>query len=146
MHLSVTNIDYNQENSSFDLSVRLFSDDFQNIIYQKYGMDILAGDTLTAIPVCVEQYFGERMTIVQHSNNMEYTADLSIKSWELKENEIVFQAEFSSKEEIDAITIENSLLIDLYFDQKNLLIISYKTMEKGIEFDIKNRQHKIKLL
>ena len=40
VHLSVTNIEYNFSDNNFEISFRFFADDFQNIISQKYSIEI----------------------------------------------------------------------------------------------------------
>jgi len=39
VHVTVTNIDFNSSNKTFDISMKLFLDDFQNVILKNHQVE-----------------------------------------------------------------------------------------------------------
>lgn len=58
---------------------------------------------------------------------------------------INFNYYFELKNESDQLEIVNTILLDLYFDQKNMLIFGSENKEKGYLFNLRETKHKVLL-
>ncbi len=138
VHLSITNIDYNNSEKCFDISIRIFIDDFEMIL---------------------ENYYNEKINIGKENENPDtdkYIRDyivknlvLEIDNQEIKNKNYLFIGrkieditlwlyfKIKYKEKLNYVTITNSILTDLYKDQKNLLIFTYNEIPKAEEFSCK---------
>jgi hypothetical protein len=80
-----------------------------------------------------------------HINGKDKTkSSLKFNKMEIKEQAIWLEYEYSSVVKSDIFNIFNSLLTDLYPDQKNLLIFVYKGKEKGLEFNRKTVKQELR--
>ncbi|NPA67446.1 MAG: hypothetical protein GXO50_02435, partial [Chlorobi bacterium] len=43
VHFSVTNMEYNEQNKEFDISIKLFADDFEKIVNRNYNVVLNLG-------------------------------------------------------------------------------------------------------
>lgn len=143
-HLSVTNLSINEKEKSIDYSIRLFQDDINYLISALYHEELYhSTDTfdfdkstekidnyfLNAFQIFSEgnQYLPKIVNRV--NNEHEYWLHYSIKLNEIPKN----------------LTIKNRILLDIYADQTNLVIISYSNQEKGISFNLEKQEHYINL-
>ncbi|MFW5762083.1 MAG: DUF6702 family protein [Cyclobacteriaceae bacterium] len=143
IHLSVTNVDINRNNASMEISMRIFRDDLGFAIGHRYDKQVNLMDS--------DFSKNEKSLMVRYINDMfliladKDTVALSFK--EVKENNealfLLFSTEFNPG--LKQLTIKNLLLLDLYLDQKNLLILGYDGKEKGYEFNARKQEKSLEL-
>ncbi len=157
LHVSVTNIEYNQEKKTFDVAFKIFTDDFETIIFNKYGVELKLGkeDELQDYEKYINQYVFEHFCIEINEKNKK----LRFKHKKMNDIDVWLYYEFSAKghrrskalatesgsasggknkENIKFVAITNSLMCDLYKDQTNLVIFNYFDIQKGFSFDYNN--------
>lgn len=153
LHISVTNIEYNQEKKTFDVAFKIFTDDFETIIFNKYGVELKLGkeDELQDYEKYINQYVFEHFCIEINEKNKK----LRFKHKKMNDVAVWLYYEFSAKglrrykalatergsasggknkENIKFVAITNSLMCDLYKDQTNLVIFNYFDIQKGFNF------------
>lgn len=136
IHVSLTNVEYNQEAGVFDIAFKIFTDDFEEIIAQKYGVALHLGQPSQhrVYQQYVQKYLLEHFRLI--INNKDFTASrLVFKSKKMNHEATWFYYEFEFFEPFHSVTIKNSLLNDLFHDQTNLLIFNYKNTEKAFSMD-----------
>ena len=133
LHVSVTNIEYNQEKKTFALAFKIFTDDFETIIFNKYGVELKLGkeDELQDYEKYINQYVFEHFCIEINEKNKK----LRFKHKKMNDIAVWLYYDFKNKENIKFVAITNSLLCDLYKDQTNLVIFNYFDIQKGFSFD-----------
>ncbi|MBN1117599.1 MAG: hypothetical protein JXA77_10360 [Bacteroidales bacterium] len=139
LHLSVTNMNLDNTNLEIDYSIRLFQDDLASLVGMLYHEAL--HKNITPDSTIIVNYF--KQTLKLSTNSTELRPELvKIESNEL-EYWLYFKAKLSALP--DTLCIENTILTDLYSDQQNLLIFSYRSKEKGLTFDQKTVKQPISL-
>ncbi|MCF8374210.1 MAG: hypothetical protein K9H64_21485 [Bacteroidales bacterium] len=129
LHITVTNIDYKKNEGQIDISIKLFKDDFGLVLYQKYKQQIDLEN---------EQKPGESDSVITRyvEENFKLEIDQQKVKLKLKDKKIDPEAVWLSyiidiKHTVGELKLENSLLTDLYNDQKNLVIVNFDSRQKG---------------
>ncbi|MCD6346904.1 MAG: hypothetical protein J7L96_05720 [Bacteroidales bacterium] len=135
LHVSFTNLDYDQEQNVWRLSAKLFSDDLQKVLEQKYGAGIMKGQQKisTAQSTYLIKYFTEHLDIRINGK------DFPVSDWKLEKVTTNYEAtwvefSFNFTDPPTEFSIRNTILFDFYTDQKNLLFVSWKNEEKAFQF------------
>jgi len=136
IHVSVTNIDLDPDEGKMELSVKIFADDFQDLILHKYSVQLkltdqeLPGDKIHS----VNRYIGETL---QFEINGKEIGELNFDKSELNEEAIWLYYSYDHGKRIREINVRNNLMNEKFDDQTNLLIISYNSKQNGYRMDNK---------
>lgn len=137
VHVSITNVDYVQDENKAEISIKVFKDDFQLLFAHLYhiNLDVNNIENDSIVLEKINTYFSNHFKV-----NINDKENLKLKFRDLKKNEdsIWFLYETRISEEPETIEFTNTILLDLYFDQKNMLIFSYKEKEQGFMFNLKH--------
>ncbi len=133
-------MEYSEEDGKFNISIRLFADDFANILErinkQKINLTAQSKYNDNIINQYIKQHFKVKI------NNTYKPKLMSFESYKYIDNgnEKVIQIYYSlkSRKTPTQIHITNSIMTDLFRDQKNLLIFSCKNTEKALSFESSN--------
>jgi hypothetical protein len=140
------NIDFVRDSNLIKYSVRLFYDDFQSLLNSKYNTYLNFGKQT-------------RMTMKEQESMLNYiNSALIIKGlnstgskseflgWKVEDLSVwlFFRVKVSS--DITELVIENRLMLEIFADQKNLLILNTGNEEKGYNFDQRTIYQQISLL
>ncbi len=137
VHISFTNIEYNQTTKKFEILIKLFVDDFNVILNRKYGKNINLNDNqqLKGSHETINSYINEHFKLTINGKD-KAKSQLELNKMEIKELSIWLYYDFSYKGVCSTFDIYNSLMTDLYQDQTNLLIFTYKDEQKAFKFNI----------
>ncbi len=146
VHLSITNIDYSQKNNSYSVSIRLFADDFEQIINSNYNIESNLGkkDELKNIDYYITDYVSKNL-VLKFNDKVIDSKNYNFESKEIKDISIWLTYNIKYKPKLTSCEITNKLMFDLYFDQKNMLIFTYNDNQKALEFNRKSPVSKFKL-
>ena len=139
VHISVTNLDLDPVRGKVELSVKIFADDFQDLILHKYGVQLNIveqeepGERISA----VNEYIQEALRLVF---NGEEAADLQFVESRLNEEAIwlFYRYEFPGK--IRKVDILNRVMLEKFSDQTNLMIVTYDDKQNGYRLDNKTTE------
>ncbi|MDX9694462.1 MAG: hypothetical protein RBT49_01610 [Bacteroidales bacterium] len=139
IHVSVANIEYSKDLNKLTVSVKLFEDDFRLLFFHlnQVEVDLKIESNFDKYNDLIKSYFQDHFKLI--SNNGEIL-NLEITSWKINEDAIWFHFDSKVENEIKSLKISNSLLLDLYFDQKNLVIVKTSKRELGFQFDYKTTE------
>jgi len=136
IHVSVTNIDMDPGAGTMKLSVKVFADDFQDLILHKYSVQLRIteqenpGDKIHS----VNNYIGEALKM---EINGKETTGLLFQELKLNEEAIWLFYTYEHGGKIRKIRIRNTLMLEKFDDQTNLLIVSYNDKQNGYRMDNK---------
>jgi hypothetical protein len=139
VHVSVTNLDLDPVRGKVELSVKVFSDDFQDLILHKYGVQLNIveqeepGDRITA----VNQYMQEALQLVF---NGKEEADLKFVESRLNEEAIWLFYQYEHPGRIRKVDIVNRVMLEKFTDQTNLMIVTYNNKQNGYRLDNKTTE------
>lgn len=138
-HTSLTEINYNSQTKSLELSVRVFSDDLEIALtnYNK-GKTVKIEDPAAKIDPLIEQYFRHNLAIISTLKEVKF-AKFYGKEQEADATWLYF--EVFDCENIKDFTLYNAIMQELFKDQTNLVNVIYPGKKKTLVFDTEVRTH-----
>jgi hypothetical protein len=136
VHISFTNVDYNEAQDKFEILFKLFIDDFDEILKNKYGknLNLTGGRWENNYVETINKYVLEHFKLIINRKDKTKSSLRFVKK-ETAEDAIWLYYDFITKEKNNTFEVHNSLMTDLFMDQKNLLIFTYKGKQKALKFD-----------
>ncbi|MBI5539904.1 MAG: hypothetical protein HY951_07595 [Bacteroidia bacterium] len=144
IHVTVTNIDFNSKQKVFDISMKLFLDDFQGAILKKSKVDLNLEKQISIVNAddFIKEYVSDNLKITLNDNKSSQKK-LKFVSKEIKEGALWLYFTYRLSGKIESIKVENNLLNDYYPDMTNLVIIKYNELESGYTLNKSNTSFKI---
>ncbi|MBN1789470.1 MAG: hypothetical protein JW830_03160 [Bacteroidales bacterium] len=143
LHVSFTSIDIHKEKGEAALSFKFYTEDFSLLFYHLYEKDIRPemDRELTGDQVKIFDGYLKRAFILVSGQD---TADLSYTRKDQNEEYIWLYYTISTLADLNKpVYLTNILMLDLYEDQTNLVIVTNGKNEKGYTFDYRNRREEI---
>jgi len=144
VHVSILNAELTTGKTSIDLSFKAFTSDIELAIAHNYSVALNLGkanENPDAIHY-INKYFAEVFSI---KINNKLQPKLVFSKKEIKEDAVWFYFKVPFSDKIKALEISNLLLLDIYEDQTNLLIMAIDGKESGYRFNLNQRNAKIKM-
>ncbi len=135
IHVSVVNIDYISDSNRIDLSVRLFYDDFQSLINYKYDteLDFTRRTRLTSKEQkAIIDYIASSLILSDENAGIIKTR---FTGWRIEDMSVWLYFCANEISDLNRISIKNTLMLDLFTDQKNLVIAGKGDKQLAFEFD-----------
>ena len=142
LYFSMTNLDIDARGKSIVGSLRIFTEDMETVLHNKYNVHGWVG-TRNEHPDSrrlIIEYVGEKFSI---KVNRDEKLRLMIDSISIIEDMTWFYIKGISSQPIRYVEIENSILTDFFERQNNLVIIGIGRKENGFKLD--RKKHKIEL-
>lgn len=136
IHVSICNIDLDPGRGTVDLSVKMFADDLQDLIFHKYAVQLRItgqekpGDQIDS----VNRYIGESLKL---EINGKATTGLQFVESRLNEEAIWLFYSYEHGSSIRKVKVRNTLMLEKFDDQTNLLIVSYNGKQNGYRMNNK---------
>ena len=142
VHLSVANIDYIQEDNHLAIHLRVDKNDMNLAIFHNYQDTLnMATESIDSVAMdYLKKYLGENLTI---NVNDSLAVKLNMLDYSFEKEEIWFDFCGKINACVEKIEVYNAIFTDLYFDQKNLVIIRSPDVEKGMYFDYEVRSNSL---
>ena len=144
LYVSVTNMDIDAKGKSVVFSIRMFTDDLETILHNKYNIEGWIGtpaehrDSRRRL----EEYVNERFSIVVNGGEkIELVTDSLI----VNDDSVWFHFKGAARQTIQRMEIENRLLTDFFANQNNLMIIHTGKNETGFRLNRKNTKIELSL-
>lgn len=135
VHVSYTNVEYDNTNKEFKILYKIFVDDFDKIIQQKYGvnLELEKGKKKEAYEKIITKYILEHFKLIIDSK--DYTKlRLKFSDSEVREKAIWLYYKYRYNGKSANFEVWNSLMTDLYRDQTNLLIFTFSGNQVALRF------------
>ncbi len=129
-YVSLSQIDVNQEDNVLEISCRAFSHDIEEAIAKSQGIKLLLGTEKqhTSSQLCLKKYVEEAIKIKVKGESL----DISLIGFELEEDIIWLYAQTTKYSDFEDIQVHNSLLMDLFPDQKNIINFNYGKLTRSV--------------
>jgi hypothetical protein len=134
LHLSITNIE--SKNDSLLISIRLFKNNHSNTLNHCFNFTEAHSDTLPDSPLPAINYLLSHFELT--ANNQSCKLRFSHQQHDELSVWYFFTGAFPKN--WNQVILKNTLLTDIYNDQKNIVIVSLNNTEQGFEFDAKTTQ------
>lgn len=138
VHVSLLNIDLYPETGKIEIVFKLYSDDFERIILSKYSIDL---DITSKIDP------GENAEFINRYINESFELKINgtkIDNWEYTGNQMNEEAIWLYYKniwpgKIKEISVTDSVMMDFFEDQTNMVIIGWPGTQNGYSLNNKNR-------
>lgn len=139
VHVSVTNLDLDPGRGTVNLSVKIFADDFQDLILHKYAVQLRITEQKSPEDQIetVNRYIREA---IQLEINGKIVESLQFTQSELEAGALWLYYRYDKGNRIRKITIRNTLMLEKYQDQTNLLIVTWNNRQNGYRMNNKNTE------
>ena len=132
-HVSVCDVDFNEEAKSIQLSQRIFLDDLEQTLNEKYRVNLVIDDELSKV-------YRDSLIKVYLFESLQVSVDGKEKKGIYIGNEIEDDAmwcyiEFKGVKKFKSLKIKSSVLIETFEDQANIIHFTYGEYEKSIKLD-----------
>lgn len=144
VHVTMTSIDYVPEMKSYKVFIRMYFDDFLRDCHLEAG-DIqnkqFSENNSTSRDV-MEKYLKEKIVIKVNEEQLSG----KLKEMNLADNQISMTLEYGAGKQPKTITVKNLIMIGLYSDMSNMLIVKINDFEEGLKLtsDLTEQTFKIK--
>ncbi|MAN27875.1 MULTISPECIES: DUF6702 family protein [Mesonia] len=118
-YLSITEIEYAQEQKSLQMISRIFVDDFQKLLQTRYdkSIELVRGKNNEQTNLYIERYFEDKLKIEINKK----TLPLKFIGKRYEDDLIICYFEATQVEDFHKVSVTNLILTDLYQEQKNLI-------------------------
>ncbi|MCG8410422.1 MAG: hypothetical protein MI739_03960 [Bacteroidales bacterium] len=139
IHVSVTNMEYFPNTKELEFSTKIFKDDLQLLFIHldRLDIDFNNNDSILRYQNRIKSYFEKKINISINNIDQKY----SYKKFKTNKEAIWLTFSIKIRDTVRSIKIKNTLLLDLYLDQKNLFILKLNDSQKAYQFNIKNTTH-----
>ena len=129
-YLSVTEIEYKKDSGALQIISRVFIDDFQKVLNQRYGKDIsLSHEKETGdVKSSIEKYLSQKLQFVVNGEELK----LNYIGKEYDGDQLILYIEVENVPDFKQIEIKNAVLTDLYDDQKNVVHVKMGDQLKSL--------------
>ena len=129
-YLSVTEIEYNNEEQSLQIITRVFIDDFQNVLNERYDADIQLSQEAEegAVTEHISKYLNQKLRLKINGEELQ----LNYLGKEYDADQLVLYIEVENVAAFDEIEVTNEILTDLFDDQKNVVHVKVNNKTKSL--------------
>jgi hypothetical protein len=131
MHVSVTEVQYNEKNKSFEIISRIFIDDLELSIQaekKNESLDLLNPGSGMTTDQLVSEYLGHHLQIRLDGKPVV----IHYLAHEIDDVALVCYLEVEGVRKVNVIEITNSVIQETHADQSNLVHVTYKGPVKSL--------------
>ena len=130
LHVSTTEINYNAKEKSLEISCKIFTDDFEDVLAKQYKVktDLNKPSMQKEMDVVITKYLSNHLQYKVNGKTME-AAYLGFE----KDNEATnVYLEIKDVSSFQKLNLTNSILYDLFNDQMNILHVTKSGLRKSV--------------
>ena len=124
MHVSVTEIQYNEKNKSFEIISRIFIDDLELSIRNKTKdetLDLLKPSSGQTTDQLVSSYLREKLSVRLDGK----LSKINYIAHEIEDAAIICYLEIEGVKKVKTVEVTNSVIQETHNDQSNLVHVTY---------------------
>jgi len=135
-YVSITKIEFSQEEQSLQVIVKLFIDDIEDVLQERYSPSVSLGPEKETPSDAdfLREYVLEKLTIDVNRT----TAALNYLGHEYDNDVVKCFIEIENISELNSIEVENKMLIDLFEEQQNIIHVKRFKKRKSLVLDRDN--------
>ncbi|MHA7832317.1 MAG: DUF6702 family protein [Flagellimonas sp.] len=130
-YVSVTNIVYSEEDSAFQITSRVFIDDLDKLLKERYGVEAkLATPNESKIAEeYIEKYFRAKFVVEMDGEPVAY----NFLGKRYDNDVVICYLEIPNVDlsEVKQMSVQNEVLTDLFDEQKNVVHVKWKGNKKS---------------
>ncbi|WP_396590439.1 DUF6702 family protein [Allomuricauda sp. R78024] len=130
-YVSVTNVEYSEKNASFQITSRIFIDDLEELLKERYDINakLATSDEAKVSDEYIKKYFKAKFAIELNGEIAQYSFlgkkyDNDVVLCYLELTDVNFS-------ELKSISIQNEILTDMFEEQQNIVHIKWNGQKKS---------------
>ncbi|MBP2832148.1 peptidase E [Aquimarina sp. U1-2] len=129
-YVSVTQIDYNTNQQSLQIITRVFIDDIEDVLKERYDTNIvlLATKENPNIDQYLNTYFTKKLRIKVNGEQVSF----NFLGKEYEDDLLICYLEIEQVSSLTSIEISNEILMDLFEEQQNIVHIKKEDQRKSL--------------
>ncbi len=133
IHLSFTTIEYFDKQKEYKILFKIFADDFELILNKIYNKNLKLSEKKWEKSYLkpINSYIKNNFKL---TDNKDKEIVLKFENQEFKEQAIYLYYKAKHKTDVGKFRVFNKIMLDLYPDQKNLLIFVFEGETKALKF------------
>ena len=128
-YVSTTNVEYSEKDQTLQVITRIFVDDLELLLKERYGLDAKLGtlDEAKSTDQFLQKYFSQKMTFKVNgaAKNLQFLGKV------YETDMVKCYIEIKDIGEMESILVQNQILFDLYEDQQNIVHLKLKGKRKS---------------
>ena len=141
-HVTHTTFHYNDESKSMEITIKVAIEDLEKSIENKYSKkldDLLDNQENKNSEKLILEYFRNNLTFSEDKNTKVYQWVGKESSDNLHDIYLYFEIpNYNKNENVESITIKNTLFLDLYDYQTNIVLIELIDRKYNLTFAVDN--------
>lgn len=138
-YVSVTDIEYAKETKSLQIISRLFVDDFEKVLQERYIDTLSLGENSTDF--YIKKYFTKKLQVTVNNERQQF----NFIGKEIDGDMVHCYFEIEGISNIETINVTNKLLFDTYKNQQNITHLKINGKKKSFLFIKDNSSGLLKL-
>jgi len=138
-YLSVTDVDYIEDQNSIQIISRVFVDDFENVLKKRYQRPfvLIEGNEIEETETYIERYINQKFSVEVDGKSTK----LNYLGFKYKDDMVFLFIEINDIKPFSKITIKDEILIDLFKTQKNLIHFTAQNFKQSfiLEKDLETK-------
>lgn len=128
-YVSVTEIEYVKEQKAIQITSRIFIDDFEKLLRERYDKDITLAieDEISTVNYYIEKYLKEKIKIRINDEEIEF----KFLGKEYEDDIMICYLEIENMHHISSIHVINRILFDAFSDQQNIVRFKINSINKS---------------
>ncbi|MEO9510866.1 MAG: DUF6702 family protein [Flavobacteriaceae bacterium] len=130
-YLSVTNMVYSEKNNTFQITSRIFIDDLEQVLEERYGIDakLATSNEAKISDVYVKKYFQTKFAIEVNGELAKY----AFLGKEYEDDVVICYLELPhiNLPDLQSIAVQNEILTDLFDEQQNVVHIKWNGKQRS---------------
>jgi hypothetical protein len=139
-HTSITRMDYNAKEKSFEVSLRVFTDDLESALSKENGGQKFVVVNNDKNDAFVEKYVRKRFGLL---NAQKQKKAYTYVGKEQEADATWIYMEIPCREMPNGFAVQNEVLFELFDDQTNLLNLNYQAQRKSYIFKGEQKVHEL---
>ena len=129
-HISICEIEHDDESSTLQITSRLFQDDFESALNSDHGDGFFKSTAQDETTKVLSKFFEQHLQVSVDSNPVKQ----EFLGFEIEDNVVWCYLEIQNVQSVKEITVKYSVLTDTFDDQINLAHIRYQGEVKSLRF------------
>ena len=137
-HVSVCQIEFDQKSKALEISHRIFLDDLEETLKfwsNDPGIDVLEPVNQHEFQEMLGEYILEKFNVLANGKSRE----LNYLGSEIEDDVMYCYVEIPGIKKLKSIEVTNTILMDLYTDQVNIIHIIHNNETKSLKLDRNQR-------
>lgn len=134
LHLTFTNLEYKNRSDRWEMTIKVFSDDFTTSLKMATGEELVANSENMEQTEKILGSWIEKNILIWFDKNLVSFSTWRFGGIKVKDDATWIKYTFKAPKPVFEIKIRNAFLFDLYADQKNMLVLAMGEFQSAHEF------------